>query len=204
MEVIQMKPEMKKSAARVVAAAFYNYPSLSFYFPDPKKRMRRLVWYMEKVLNCALIYGEVLVTRDVSGVLFVLPPGHTKLTQWEFIQNGFLPLPFVMGLANYLKSDKCEKFIADTQSKLLNGREHYYLWGLAADPAKQRTGAGTALLELLIAKADSENMPIYLETHKEQNVAYYERTGFKLIHTDTIPGHGLDFWCMLREPGQRQ
>ena len=195
-----MKPEMKKRAAHVLAAAFYDYPSLSFYFPDPKSRMRRLAWYMGKVLNCAMAYGDALVTQDMSGVLFALPPGHTRLSQGEFIRHGFLPLPFVMGLRCYLRSEECEKFVAGTHDKLLNGRKHYYLWGLAADPKKQRTGAGTALLQSLIAKADAENMPIYLETHKEQNVAYYERNGFALIHKDTIPVHGLEFFCMLREP----
>jgi hypothetical protein len=43
-------------------------------------------------------------------------------------------------------------------------------------------------------------MPVYLETHKKQNVAYYESRGFKLIHTDTVLKHDLDFWCMLHEP----
>lgn len=78
-------------------------------------------------------------------------------------------------------------------------RPHYYLWGLAVDPARQRSGAGTALLQELFLRADRELMPIYLETHKFENVAYYETRGFRLLHTGDMPDHA-PFWCMLREP----
>lgn len=199
MDVIKLPPHMKKKAAEVVADAFFDYPMLTYYFPDPKKRARKMPWYMEKTLNCAIRYGEVYITPGLEGVMFILPPGHTRLTQNEYIKCGFLPVPLVMGLHDYKNSDACEKFVAVTQEHLLKGRDHYYLWGLVADPKAQQKGVGTALLKVLTDKADAENMPIYLETHEQRNVAYYERFGFKLIHTDTIPGHGLEIWCMVRE-----
>ena len=182
-----------------MTAAFFDYPMMKYYFPDPRKRKRRLLWYLERTLACAMRYGEVSVTADYSGVMFVLPPGHTRLTDGEYIKGGFLPVPFIMGLRNYMNSSECEKFVADTQEQLLEGRAHYYLWGLVADPRVQRSGVGSALLKKLTDKADAENMPVYLETHEQKNVAYYERFGFKLIHTAVIPKHGLDIWCMLRE-----
>ena len=199
MDIIKLEANQKKRAAEVAAAAFFNYPMMNHYFPNVKRRTHRLSWYMEKTLACAMRYGEVFTTADCSGVLFVLPPDHTRLTDREFIQNGFLMVPFVMGFRNYARSSECEKFVADTQERLLNGQEHYYLWGLVTDPKAQRKGVGSALLKKLTDKADAENIPIYLETHEQKNVTYYERFGFKLIHTDTIPKHGLDIWCMLRE-----
>ena len=199
MNIIKLEANQKKKAAEVVSEAFFNYPMLTHYFPNLKRRKRWMPWYMEKTLNCAMCYGEVLTTSDCSGVLFVLPPGNTRLTNKQYIQNGFLFVPFIMGLRNYLKSSECEKFVADTHERLLNGQAHYYLWGLVTDPKKQRKGVGSTLLKKLTDKADAENMPIYLETHDPQNVIYYEQFGFKLIHTDTIPKHGLDIWCMLRQ-----
>ena len=197
MNILKLKSSQKRTAAEVLTAAFFDYPMFAHYFPNSKKRKQRLSWYMEKTLNCAVRYGEVFVTSDCSGVMFILPPAHTRLTDKEYIQNGFLFVPFVMGFRNYVKSSECEKFVADTHERLLNGKEHYYLWGLVTDPKVQQKGVGSALLKTLIDKADAENMPVYLETHDEKNVAYYERFGFKLIHKDTIPKHGLDIWCML-------
>ncbi len=202
MDIIKLEPGKRKQAAEVVASAFFNYPMLTYYFPDEASRMRRMTWYMERVLRTALRYGEVLTAPDLTGVMFILPPGHTRITLPEYLRNGFTLIPFVMGFGNYNNSDACEKFVADTQERLLKGRGHYYLWGLVADPKTQRKGVGTALLKALTDKADAESMPVYLETHNQKNVAYYERFGFRLTHTDTIPVHGLDIWCMLREAGE--
>jgi ribosomal protein S18 acetylase RimI-like enzyme len=199
MDIIKLEAEQSKKAAVLLTAAFFNYPMMVHYFQDPKKRERRLPWYMKNVLNSAMRYGEVFVTSDLTGVLFILPPGHTRLTNKEYIKSGFLMTPIVMGYRSYKKSNECEIFVADTHERLMNGREHYYLWGLVVDPGTQRKGVGSTLMKIIIDRADTKNVPVYLETHDKNNVAYYERFGFKLIHTGTIPGHGLDFWCMLRE-----
>ena len=201
MEIIRVEAHQIPRAAQVAAAAFYHYPMMTHYFPIPDRRRRRLPWYMEKTLRCALRYGEVLATADFSGILFTLPPGHTRLTQGEYVRNGFLWTPLVMGLKNYIKSDVCEQFVADTHEKMMGGRAHTYLWGLVADPKAQRKGAGSALMKVLTDRAEAENMPVYLETHDESNVAYYRRFGFELIHRDIIPQHGLNIWCMIRESG---
>ena len=202
MEIIKLDPRQKKKAAGVVAAAFYDYPMFTFYFPDPQRRTHSLPWYLGNVLNCALRYGEVYTTPEVSGVIFTLPPGHTKISEPEYIRNGFLPTPFYLGYHNFVRSQECEKFVADTHERIMDQRPHYYLWGLAIDPAQKRTGVGTALLKPVLAKADREHKPVYLETHDENNVAYYQRVGFALVHTATIPKYGLPIWCMLREPFQ--
>jgi GNAT superfamily N-acetyltransferase len=199
MDIIKLESGQRKRAAAVVAAAFFNYPMMVHYFPDPKKRERRLPWYLKNVLNSAMRYGEVFVTSDLAGVLFILPPGHTRLTTKEYIRCGFLMTPLVMGHRQYKVSNECERFVGDTHERLMGGRGHYYLWGLVTDPGEQRKGVGSALMKVIIDKADTENVPVYLETHDKANVTYYERFGFKLIHTDVIPGHGLDIWCMLRE-----
>lgn len=172
----------------------------TFYFPDPKRRARYLAKYLGDVLNCALRYGEVYVTSELSGIIFTLPPGHTKITLREYIRNGFLLTPFILGFRNYLRSMECESFVADTHEKIMKGRPHYYLWGLVVDPNQQRKGVGATLMKPFILKADSEKKPVYLETHDEKNVAYYQRMGFSLVHTDIIPKHELQIWCMVREP----
>jgi len=200
MDIVALDPQHKKEAARVLTAAFFDYPMLTFYFPDPKRRSRYLPWYLENALNCALRYGEVFVDAELSGVLYYLPPGHTKLSIWEYTQNGFLLTPVLLGLRNYVRSMECEEFVASTHEKIMPGRSHYYLWGLAVDPARKRKGVGTALMKHFMEIADIANKPIYLETHDEANVAYYQRLGFTLVHTDTIPRYNLRIWCMLREP----
>ena len=198
MKVIPLRRGDKKQAALVVARAFYEYPSIKAYFPDSKRREHKLRCYMSHVLESAMRYGEVLSTDDLSGVLFLLPPGHTRLTDWDYVKVGFIVAPLITGLRQHAFVNTCETFLADTQEQLLQGHPHYYLWGLAVDSEKQRRGSGTALLEALFKKVDREGLPVYLETHQFENVAYYEQHGFDLIHVDRMPGEGMQFWCMLR------
>lgn len=200
MEIIHLDPKDLKKASKVVAASFYDYPEFIFYFPDPNKRTRNLSWYLGNVLRCALRYGDVYTNPELSGVIFTLPPGHTKISMWEYIQNGFALSPFKLGLYNYKRSMECEDALGTTHEKNMNGRPHVYLWGLAIDPSQKRTGVGTALLKSVLEKADSDKMPVYLETHDERNVEYYRRTGFNLILKTKVPHYDLPFWCMVREP----
>jgi ribosomal protein S18 acetylase RimI-like enzyme len=196
----KLDPQQKKKASQVVAAAFFNYPMFTFYFPDPQRRTRYLAWYLENVLNCVLRYGEVYTNSEITGMIFTLPPGHTRISNREYVQNGFLFTPILIGFKNFKQSMECEKFVGETQQKLMNNRPHYYLWGLAVDPAHQKEGIGSALLHPVLAKADAQKMPVYLETHDEKNVAYYKKRGFDLIHTARIPKHELSIWCMVRKP----
>ena len=76
---------------------------------------------------------------------------------------------------------------------------HYYLWGIAVDPVYKRKGIGSALMTSVILKAETDKKPIYLETHDEKNVVYYQNIGFELVRKDYIPKHKLPVWCMLRK-----
>jgi GNAT superfamily N-acetyltransferase len=200
MEIINLNPHQVKRASEVLAASFFDYPMFTFYFPDIKRRTRYLPWYFQNILNCALRYGKVYTTPEISGVIFTLPPDHIKISMWEYIQNGFLLTPILLGFRNYKQSMDCERFVGNTQEKLLSNRPHYYLWGLAVNPSQKSKGIGAALMQPVLKKADTQNLPIYLETHAEKNVSYYQKNGFGLIHTAKIPKYDLPIWCILREP----
>ncbi len=135
MEIIKLDPRQIKRAAEVLALSFFDYPMFAFYFPDPKRRTRYLPWYFTKILNTALRYGTVYTTPEVSGVIFILHPGHTQISLWEYVQSGFLLTPIVLGFRNYKRSMECENFVGATHIALMKNRPHYYLWGLAVEPA---------------------------------------------------------------------
>lgn len=200
MEIIKLDPRQIEKASDVVLASFFDYPMFTFYFPDPERRTRYLPWYFRNILNSALRYGTVYTTPEVSGVLFFLLPGHTKISIWEYVQSGFLLTPFALGFRNYKRSMECEDFVGNTQIELMENRPHYYLWGLAVDPRQKTQGIGTGLMRPLLAQADAQKLPVYLETHDENNIRYYQKHGFELLYTTCIPKYQLPIWCMLREP----
>lgn len=199
-EIFRLHRNQIKEASKVLAASFFDYPMFTFYFPDIIRRERYLPWYFQNVLNTANSFGEVFVAEGVSGVVFFLKPEHPKITIWEYIQNGFLMTPLILGLRNFARSIECEQFVDDMREQLMGGRPHIYLWGLAVDPGKTKKGIGSTLIRFVLEKADREGVPAYLETHDEKNVPYYQNHGFDLVQSAIIPKHNLQFWCLLREP----
>jgi ribosomal protein S18 acetylase RimI-like enzyme len=76
--------------------------------------------------------------------------------------------------------------------------EHWYLCLLAADPMAWRRGIGTALLEPGLETVDADGLPGYLETQKEDNLAYYRRFGFEETARLTPSPGGPALFTMTR------
>jgi ribosomal protein S18 acetylase RimI-like enzyme len=77
---------------------------------------------------------------------------------------------------------------------------HMYLSVLGTDPEQQGRGIGSALLAPGLRLADEEGLPCYLESSKEQNIAFYARHGFVVRETIRFPKDGPSLWLMWREP----
>jgi N-acetylglutamate synthase-like GNAT family acetyltransferase len=76
---------------------------------------------------------------------------------------------------------------------------HWYLAVLGTDPDRQGEGIGTALLQPVLEGCDRHEIPAYLETGKERNIAFYARHGFKVTEELKLP-NGPPIWLMWRKP----
>jgi GNAT superfamily N-acetyltransferase len=74
------------------------------------------------------------------------------------------------------------------------------LFVIGVEPARQGQGVGTALLRPMLARADREGMPVYLETHSSRNVGFYRKSGFIVAGEGRIPGSSVAVYGMLRPP----
>jgi GNAT superfamily N-acetyltransferase len=68
---------------------------------------------------------------------------------------------------------------------------------LGTDPQHQGRGVGRALLEHMLARADADGTPVWLETSEPGNAALYERFGFEAI-THVPAGRVLPPWWVMR------
>ncbi len=75
---------------------------------------------------------------------------------------------------------------------------HWYLGLLAVDPRHQGQGHASALLRPVLGRLESERLPCYLETHRQENVSLYEHFGFRVLETVELPGSSVRQWCMLK------
>jgi ribosomal protein S18 acetylase RimI-like enzyme len=76
--------------------------------------------------------------------------------------------------------------------------EHWYLAVLGTDPSRWRRGIGSRLLDPVLAKAEAEGLPSYLETQAERNLAFYGKHGFEVTEELRVPGCPLPLWTMWR------
>lgn len=76
---------------------------------------------------------------------------------------------------------------------------HWYLGLLGVDPTRQGRGHGKELITPGLDLADRDRLPCYLETQKEQNVAWYARFGFDVREEIRLPGMP-PVWCLWRRP----
>src|SRR5213078_4575676 len=58
---------------------------------------------------------------------------------------------------------------------------------LGTDPPRQGEGIGSALLAPVLELCDRDHVPAYLESSKEQNVAFYSRHGFRVTDELHLP-----------------
>jgi GNAT superfamily N-acetyltransferase len=77
---------------------------------------------------------------------------------------------------------------------------HWYLGYLGTRRGRQGQRLGTQMLRQVLAGADTDGVPAYLESSSERNLPLHERNGFRVIGKLQALGHGPTIWRMWREP----
>jgi GNAT superfamily N-acetyltransferase len=77
---------------------------------------------------------------------------------------------------------------------------HWYLEILGADPTMRGRGIGTALLQPVVQRCDTEGIPAYLESSKPENLPFYGRFGFEVTEQFEIGDGAPPMWGMWRDP----
>jgi ribosomal protein S18 acetylase RimI-like enzyme len=72
----------------------------------------------------------------------------------------------------------------------------WFLDVIGVVPAAQGLGLGRILVEHGLALAAADGLPAFLETGRAENVAYYERFGFRTVDRVEAPRGGPTIWFM--------
>ena len=180
----------RNGLAPMLARAFHDDPPMVWAHPDEASRPRRAERFFAARLR-TLLPQELSWTADgAAGAALWAAPDAWKAPPREWVEAlGAMTLrrlPLVLaGLT--------------TVERLHPHEPHLYLAVLGVDPAHQRQGLGSKLLEPGLAMCDREGVPAYLETAKAGNVTFYERHGFRVRDELTLP-RGPRVWLMWREP----
>jgi GNAT superfamily N-acetyltransferase len=190
-----------RDTGRVLARSFAESPLMVHCVPDDRRRPAILRSFFRAIVRDARPFDGVFVARDadrVRGAAVWLPPGRyppSTARQLRQMTRAFALGP--MGPRALQPSLRYLRAAERVHPKAM----HWYLAVLGVDPDYQGRGLGRRLLEPILERADTEAQPAYLETDREQNLAFYARFRFGLV--DTLHPDGPDApaqWTMWRAP----
>ncbi|MFX1388033.1 MAG: GNAT family N-acetyltransferase [Promethearchaeota archaeon] len=195
--------EQIKAAAKTLARAFHDYPTLTYLFPDEDERSRMILIIKEYMVRYGLLYGEVYASSpNLEGVAVWLPFWDAEMTDERSKKCRMSygkDLPSVLTEESFNKKfapiSQCEYRCHKQYADFFN----WYLYPIGVDPDHQGCGYAGLLLRSKFEEIDKRGIPCYLETTKEKNVSLYQHFGFKIVETGVILGTDLTYWAMIRK-----
>jgi GNAT superfamily N-acetyltransferase len=202
-EVIRLSPDQFKPARLTLGQAFENYPLMTYALAKAEARLEAVTSLYGSILWDCLRWGEVYATSDLAGVACWLPPGQTSPSLLRLIRSGMLNLPWLFGWTGFRRLQAYDHMAHKLHHEHASG-SHWYLWAIGVRPQDQGKGIARQLVAPILARADQDSLPCYLETHLESNVTIYTRLGFAVASRSVLQGHPLPVWGMIRRPHRSQ
>ncbi len=192
MTLIDLTPDDAPLIGEIIADAFADDP-VNLWILKNKRAMRAHYTDLARYVYLRDGFGHRM--PDNSGGTMWLPPGvHEKAGMMGMLtmMTHMIRFAGVEGLRRGMR------FGNVVQPK--HPREpHYYLHAIGVCPGRQGRGIGKQLMTPVLARADAEGMPCYLESSKEVNVAIYQTFGFEVVEeVEAVPGCP-PIWTMWRE-----
>ena len=183
-----------------MSEAFINEPNFVYVIPNYERRAQALNWFFGTfVSQLGLRLGEVYGTDHYAGQAVWISP-NKQVGFMSAARAGFFALPIQFGLDGLSRFMILGKYVEALRKDSAPER-HWYLMALGVSPSAQRQGIGSSLLQPILAKADKEETPCYLETFSERNLMFYSRHGFEVTNQSRVNG-GPVFWGMARYPNR--
>ncbi len=201
-EIIPLERAHLRQAAEVMARAFHTDPLWQYLLPDEARRAALLLSSFRLFVRYTLRYGVGYTTTNLAGAACWLPPGNTTPTAGRMLRVAIHGAPLAFGPAALRRYSLVESYTARLHKQYAPG-PHWYLWGLGVDPPFQGHGLGGLLIQPILARADADHLPCYLETMNERNLPFYQKRGFQVMSEGCAPGTSLRVWSMLRESQSR-
>jgi GNAT superfamily N-acetyltransferase len=197
-----MQPGEQPAVVGALARAFYDDPLFGFFLPNLVSQTKGILGFMGAGVADAKPFDEIWVAHagdKVACAAVWLPPGAYPRGVKRDMKTNLRSIPVIArtgarSVASFrllTEVDKVHHAITEP---------HYYLAILGTDPCFQRTGAGTAALAPVLERCDNEGLVAYLETQKEENLAYYARHAFDVVQMLEVKGGVPPIWTLLRKP----
>lgn len=187
--VREIKEEDIPKAVSALVHAFYDDDLVCYMFPNERFRKEFLPWVYERWLLLLMNFNSVFVDEEVRGVAGCIPPSlYPRIPFHYLVRAGFLRIIPKLLFRNFWRPLRAYR---DNVSRVRTEVKEpsWILDILGVHPDAQGRGIGSALVQHLISCANRDKVPAYVITHKEKNIIFYEKNGFKLLNKQyALPG----------------
>ena len=177
--------------ASVLAEAFREDPFHRWLLPTEAEWSRNSERLWKAALVPRIRDATVFTTDEIEGVALWYSPERGQASAIEAAKMVAVTLP-VLWRRFFLVARGTRQMEASHPES-----PHWYLFSLGTAPAHRGKGIGSALLEPVLDRCDSEEIPAYLESTNEKNIPLYQRHGFEIQGEIHLP-KGPTIWPMLR------
>jgi ribosomal protein S18 acetylase RimI-like enzyme len=179
--------------SRLVATlvlAFSNDPANRWMYPGSESYLRYFPDFVRALGGKAFECGTASFTGDAQAAALWLPPGV------EPDEQGLVDL-----VHRSLPHDAQEDLLAifEQMGSYHPDEPHWYLPFIGVDPAHQRRGYGSALLDYVLTACDADGTLAFLEASSLESIPLYQRHGFEVLGTIQV-GTSPPITPMLRRP----
>lgn len=195
-----LRGEQLDQAVEVAIRAFADDAFFAYLFTNEARRARSIGILHRVVLKHVATIGTTrtaLVDGRVAGVAVWLPPGRWPFPVGVQLRQIFASFPAFRGSMDGL--NRARPLLRDIAKGHPKSPPHFYLQLLMVDPPFQRQGIGGLLQRPELAECDKQGVPAWLETQTFDNLAYYGRFGFRVVHEHKANDE-VSVWSLRREP----
>jgi ribosomal protein S18 acetylase RimI-like enzyme len=177
-------------AVQVMVLAFSSDPVLRWMYPDPDQYLFGFPAFVRAFAGAAFQTNTAYYVDGFVGAALWLPPGtHADEAALEDVVRRTV----LEGTQDDLTA------IFEQLDSYHPREEHWYLPLLGVDPAHQRRGYGSALMQHALARCDQDGWTAYLESSNWENVSLYQRHGFEIMG-EIQAGSSPPLYPMIRQP----
>lgn len=179
---------------RTLGRAFADDPVWTWAIKKRARLDERIGVFLGIAVQLHLEHDSVWMTDDGRSAAVWAPPKQWRIPPKRFVR--FLPRAL---RAAGVRSFPPLAALGETERRHPRG-DHWYLAVLGTDPDAQGRGLASAVMSPVLDRCDAEGIAAYLESSKEENLAFYARHGFEVTGTIDLRFGGPRVWTMWRDP----
>lgn len=194
--VVAAEPADVTKLSAMLARAFATDPISTAILPSDARRVEVLRrFFALQLRHSYLPRGQVLTVEDRSAAALTMGPRLGPMA----VADRMAAVSLLPMLGRRLL---VTRRVARQLEALHPRAPHCYLGTLGTEPSRQGSGLGTALVTAVLERCDQQRVFCYLESSKEENIAFYERFGFHVTAEVDLGLGGVRTWLMRREAPQ--